>query len=160
MSQHSYDLTDADVRLLQQLGRVAEAVDPVPDHVRAAGQAAFALRNFDAELMEAVEVDSAKLEPVRGTAPTSRMHFFEFGELSIDVEVTARDGFCAMVGMVADPNGTDGQSVTVETTSASFTTQPDTDGRFEVKQVPAGMMRLSLDRGDRPRVVTPWFDVP
>jgi hypothetical protein len=41
---------------------------------------------------------------------------------------------------------------------ASFTTMPDEDGRFAVRNVPEGMVRISLDRGSRPKVATPWFD--
>ena len=33
------------------------------------------------------------------------MHFFEFGELSVDVELTVSGGFCEVVGVVADPGG-------------------------------------------------------
>jgi hypothetical protein len=108
--------------------------------------------------MEAVELDGDRLEAVRGSAPTSRMHFFEFGELSVDVELTMADGFCDVVGVVADPGGSDGTSVTVDTVSASFTTIPDADGRFEVRRVPVGMVRITLDRSPRSKVATPWFD--
>ena len=86
-------LDDADALLLERLGAVAEVVDPVPDHVRELGRALFSLRDPDALLMEAVEQDDDRLAAVRGTAPTSRMHFFEFGEVSVDVEVTVTGGF-------------------------------------------------------------------
>jgi len=121
-------------------------------------RALFAFRNVDAELMEVVELDGDQLEAVRGGAPTSRMHFFEFGELSLDVELTMTGGFCEVVGVVADPGGSAGTSVTVDTMGASFTTMPDEDGRFAVRNVPEGMVRISLDRGSRPKVATPWFD--
>lgn len=166
MSDHSHDSTgrsgsgleEADVELLERLGAIAEIVDPVPDHVREMGRALFAFRDPDAELMEAVELDADRLEAVRGSAPTSRMHFFEFRELSVDVELTVSSGFCDVVGVVADPGGSDGTSVTLDTVSASFTTTPDEDGRFEIRNVPVGMVRISLDRGSRSKVATPWFD--
>jgi hypothetical protein len=108
--------------------------------------------------MEVVELDGDRLEAVRGASPTSRMHFFEFGELSIDVELTVSGEFCDVVGVVADPGGSDGTSVTVDTMSASFTTVPDAEGRFDVRRVPAGMVRITLERGTRAKVATPWFD--
>src|SRR6478752_7368159 len=94
--------SEADLRLLERLGAIAEVVDPVPDHVRELSRALFSLRDPDAELMLAVEVEADRLEAVRGTSPTSRMHFFEFGELSVDVELTVSGGFCDVVA-VGDP---------------------------------------------------------
>ena len=111
----SSGLDDADIELLERLGAIAAVVDPVPDHVREMSRALFAFRDPDAELMEVVELDGDRLEAVRGTSPTSRMHFFEFGELSIDVELTVSGEFCEVVGVVADPGGSDGTSVTLDT---------------------------------------------
>jgi len=150
--------SEADLRLLERLGAIAEVVDPVPDHVRELSRALFSLRDPDAELMLAVEVEADRLEAVRGTSPTSRMHFFEFGELSVDVELTVSGGFCDVVGVIADPSGSASRSVTLDTTSASFTTALDDDGRFELRHVPVGMCRLSLERDSRPKVSTPWFE--
>ena len=55
-----------------------------------------------------------------------------------------------MVGVVADPES-DGTSVTLDTLSASFTAVPDAEGRFDVRRVPAGMVRITLERGTRAR---------
>jgi hypothetical protein len=151
-------LDPADLELLERLGAIAAVVDPVPDHLREMSRALFSLRDPDVELMIAVEVDTDRLESVRGTSPTSRMHFFEFGELSVDVELTVSGGFCDVVGVVADPAGSVSGSVTLDTTAASFTTGLDDDGRFELRHIPTGMCRLSLERGSRPKVSTPWFE--
>lgn len=151
-------LTDSDVLLLERLGAIVDVIDPVPDYVRAAARALFGFRDPDAELMAAVAVDSVQLEAVRGTAPTSRMHFFEFGDLSIDVELTTSGAFSSLVGVVADPAGTTGTTITVDTPSASFTTNPDGDGRFSVTAIPVGLARLTLERPGRSRVTTPWFE--
>jgi hypothetical protein len=151
-------MDDADIELLERLGAIAAVVDPVPDHVFEMSRALFAFRDPDAELMEVVELDGDRLEAVRGTSPTSRMHFFEFGELSIDLELTVSGEFCEVVGVVADPGGSDGTSVTLDTVSASFTTVPDAEGRFDLRRVPVGMVRITLERGTRAKVATPWFD--
>jgi hypothetical protein len=108
--------------------------------------------------MEVVALDGDQLEAVRGTSPTSRMHFFEFGALSVDVELTVSGGFCDVVGVIADPAGSMSGSVTIDTTAASFTTGLDDDGRFELRHIPTGMCRLSLERRSRPKVSTPWFE--
>lgn len=154
----SEDITNEDAALLARLGRIVGVIDPVPDHVLAAGRAVFSFRDPDAELMRVVELESAGLEAVRGGTPTSRLHFFEFGEVSIDLELTVTGSFCHVVGLVADTGGTAGTTVTLDTQSASFTTVPDEDGRFEVAQVPVGMVRIGLDRGERTKVSTPWFE--
>src|SRR3954468_6543699 len=104
-------LDERDVELLERLGAIARVVDPVPDHVLQMSRALFSLRDPDAELMTAVEVEADRLQAVRGTSPTSRMHFFEFGELSLDVELTVSGGFCDVVGVVADPSGSASRSV-------------------------------------------------
>ena len=136
----SSDLDEADIELLRRLGAIAEVLDPVPDHVRQTSRALFSLRDPDVELMHAVEVDADRLESVRGTSPTSRMHFFEFGELSVDVELTVPGGFCDVVGRRRRPGRLDvGASVTLDTTAASFTTGLDDDGRFELRHIPTGM---------------------
>jgi hypothetical protein len=154
----SSDLDEADIELLRRLGAIAEVLDPVPDHVRQTSRALFSLRDPDADLMEVVALDGDQLEAVRGGAPTSRMHFFEFGELSVDVELTVSGGFCDVVGVIADPAGSMSGSVTIDTTAASFTTGLDDDGRFELRHIPTGMCRLSLERRSRPKVSTPWFE--
>jgi hypothetical protein len=150
---------DADAALLSRLGAIADVLDPVPDYVRQMGNALFAFRNPDAELMELVEVEAGQAA-VRGTSPSSRLHFFQFGEFSIDVELTSSGSFCDVMGVVADPAGTENVSLTLETVSASFTTASDADGRFEVRHVPTGMVRLSLVRPSTGgKVTTPWFEV-
>jgi hypothetical protein len=155
----SADLEEADIELLERLGAIADIVDPVPDHVREMGRALFAFRDPDAELMQVVELDGDRLEAVRGSAPTSRLHFFEFGELSLDLELTVSAGFYDVVGVLEDPDRTGVASVTLETMSAAYTTLPDEDGRLEVRHVPSGMVRISIERSSRPKLSTPWFDV-
>ena len=154
--------------LLARLGAIADVVDPVPDHVLATGRALFAFRDPDAELLTALAVDSDRLQAVRGTAPTSRLHFFEVGDLSIDVEVTSESGLCGLVGVLVDgsPEAAPGgardpvdSAVTVDTPSAAFTTAPDAAGRFTVSGVPRGVARITLWRPDRTRVATPWFEI-
>ncbi len=154
-----------DDALLARLGALADVVDPVPDHVQAAARGLFAFRDPDAELLRAVAVDSDRLEAVRGTAPTSRMHFFELDDLSLDIEVTVTEGVCGLVGVMAEPSDSaeaadpQGSSVTVDTPSAAFTTTPDPEGRFMVDGVPKGIARITLWRRDRTRRATPWFEI-
>ena len=86
-------LDGADIELLERLGAVATVVDPVPDHVREIAGRTVRLpgprRRADGRGRGSTETGSGG----RGTSPTSRMHFFEFGELSIDVELTVSSEF-------------------------------------------------------------------
>jgi hypothetical protein len=157
-SSGSSGLDEADIQLLERLGAIADIVDPVPEHVLEMSRALFAFRDPDAELMQAVELEGDRVAAVRGSAPTSRLHFFEFGELSLDLELTISGGFCDVVGVFTHPGGPGGASVTVDTVGASFTTEPDADGRFEVRRVPVGMARITVTREGEDRHVTPWFE--
>ena len=122
------------------------------------GRAAFAFRDPDAELMNAVATDAPELAGVRLAATTSRLHFFEFGELSIDLEVTTYRGFAKLLGVVTDPAGTSGRTMTVDSRAATFTTEVDPSGRFTFGQVPAGLIRLQIDGPDDRQLVTQWFE--
>jgi hypothetical protein len=93
-------LDEADIELIERLGAIANIIDPVPEDVRERGRALFAFRDPDADLMDIVELEDHRVEAVRGDAPTSRMHFFEFGEISLDVELKGvrgilRCGWCS-----------------------------------------------------------------
>ena len=156
MDQH--DLHPADVDLLERLGAIADIVDPVPDDVVQLGRDAFAFRNLDAGLLHHVAVDAPELSAVRAASSTSHLHFFEFGDLSIDLEVTTRGAFCKVIGVVMDPVATTPRSVTVEAKAASFTAEVDADGRFAFDQIPDGLVRLHVESTGARRLTTRWFD--
>lgn len=161
-----------DATLLARLRRVVEVVDPLPGDLLESGRALFRLHRPGVDLMTmltAPEDDAgsgpdhaahdgrgAGLAAVRGAA-TSHLHFFELGSVTLDVEVTVRAGFAEVVGVVTDTAGAV-VSVTLQTPSATFTTEPDGDGRFEVARVPVALMRLTLERGEDRPVATPWFE--
>lgn len=167
-------LPPEDAALLVRLRRVVEVVDPVPGDLLESGRALFRLHRPGVDLMTMLTApgaggdagpgpelgtdggSEAGLAAVRGSA-TSRLHFFELGSVTLDVEVTVRAGFAEVVGVVTDTAG-EVVSVTLETPSATFTTEPDGDGRFEVSRVPVAAMRLTLGRGEGRTVATPWFE--
>jgi hypothetical protein len=150
---HPVPSPDDDV-LLGQLRHIIDTVDPVPSDVITVGKAAIELYRLDAQLMQFVSLSPA--EAALRSGATSRMHFFELGEVSIDVEVRTGGAFSSVVGVVLDPEGAGDLEVTVETTSASFTTTTDDAGRFEVGKVPTGLQRVVVARAAG-SVVTPWF---
>ena len=161
-----------DAQMLEQLGAIVAVVDPVPAELVEMGRQLFAFRDPDAALMEAVVVDhpgdgdeatgsgAPVLLAVRSGWP-SRMHFFEFEEVSLDLELTVDDQFCFVLGATTTASGLPvptGWSVALETTSATWTSGVGDDGRFEFARVPLGMVRVRLDRGAAGRVSTPWLD--
>ncbi len=159
----THDMHPVDVRMLEQLGAIVAVVDPVPPELVEMGRALFAFRDPDAAVMEAVETDElgvSLMSAVRSGWP-SRMHFFEFEEVSLDVELTVDDSFCAALGAVTAATGDAvpaGWSVVLETTSATWTCGVGGDGRFEFARAPLGMIRFHLDRVGAVRVTTPWLD--
>ena len=149
--------TPQDRALLAELRRVLEIVDPVPPSVVELGKAAYALRSLDDELMLLVELAAEPAGAVRSAA-TSRMHFFELGPVSIDIDVRTSGDEVSVVGVVVDADGVDGARVTVSTPSSSVTAEIDDAGRFEVSNLSSGLLRITLDRASGGRAVTPWFE--
>ena len=149
-----------DARMLEQLGAIVAVIDPVPAELVEMGRQLFAFRDPDAAVMAAVGIDEMAVSAVRSGWP-SRMHFFEFEEVSLDVELTVGDAFCAVLGVVTTTTGDavpPGWSVVLETTSATCSSAVGEDGRFEFARVPLGMVRFILERGDAGRVTSPWLD--
>ena len=148
-----------DAALLERLGAIARVVDPVPDHVVELGKAAFGFRDPDHELMQMVSrpVDASL---VRSGSATSHLHFFEHGDVTIDLEVTVRGDFASVVGVVTDTDtsGLEGLAVVVDTADSS-TTPELVEGRFTVARLPVGLVRLVLRREGRQALSTGWFEV-
>ena len=159
-------LRPVDAQMLEQLGAIVAVVDPVPPELLQMGRALFAFRDPDAAVMDPVELggldelDGSVLSAVRSGWP-SRMHFFEFDEVSLDVELTVGETFGAVLGAVTTATGDavpPGWSVVLETTSATWTSAVAGDGRFAFARVPLGMIRFTLDRENAARVISPWLD--
>ena len=160
MSDHELSLDDAE--MLARLARIAETVDPVPAEVVELGKAAFALHHADSILMTLADdvLSGADLRAVPGEQGASRLHVFEHGTVSIEVEVTTRGDFARAVGIVDDTSGADVTDAHVTLETASTTTTVDLDGgRFTVERVPLGLVRFALSRAGEAVMRTPWFEV-
>ncbi|HET8988185.1 MAG TPA: carboxypeptidase regulatory-like domain-containing protein [Humibacillus sp.] len=159
MTMPGDDVNAQDAALLERLAAIAQIIDPVPDHVVELGRAAFGFRDADHELMQMVSrpVDAAL---VRSGSATSHLHFFEHGDVAIDVEVTVRGDFASVVGVVTDADATELEGLTVVLETADSSTSPEiVEGRFTVARVPVGLVRLVLRREGRQALSTGWFDV-
>lgn len=148
-----------DAGLLLRLQRIVEVVDPVPADVVEVGRAVFSLREPQLARLEVVSLPP-ELSAVRSSAGTSRLHFFEQGTVSIDVEVTVRAPFARILGAVVDAHAPDlhGCRVAVETADSSTTVDLEM-GRFSFGRVPLGLVRLVLERGGRRAMSTAWFEI-
>ncbi|GGM70673.1 hypothetical protein ACFFX1_28780 [Dactylosporangium sucinum] len=139
----------SDDSLLEELGAAIRDAGRVPESFRAAGRAAFAWRNVDAELAS-LSVEPAAAAGTRAEPAALRAFTFAARELSIEVEVTAD----ALVGQVVPP-----RPGRIELrTGAGFEQATDVDevGWFAFRPLPTGMFRLYLHTPDGSQILTEW----
>jgi hypothetical protein len=135
---------------------VVRAVEQVPASFVAAGRAAFAWRDVDAELA-ALSHDSATAGPdaaaVAGTrAEPAQLRALTFvsSELTIELEVTAD----ALVGQVIPPRP--GRIELESPHGRSGDVRVDEVGWFAIRPVPTGPVRPHLRTDDGALVRTEW----
>ena len=143
-----------DEALLARLRRIAAEADPVPEMVIQAARSAFGLRELDAELVRDSAVD-VPATTVRGAAP--RLLSFEFGDVAVECEITERALRRDILGQLVGANAA---GVAAEVPGAAAVTVPvDERGRFSVRDLPAGPVRLRCRLADGTTVVTSWAAV-
>jgi hypothetical protein len=154
MSDHPTD------PLLDELRRIARAVDPVPDEVSAYARAALGWRRVDAELAELLADSRLEaLSSTRSASETARSLTFRSNDLQVDVDLQDDDGAVVLLGQLAPPllgeievQRDDGSSVA--------TTRSDELGRFRVELPAGGRIRLIVRREPPAAVIeTSWIDV-
>lgn len=145
--------------LLAIVRDVWEKNDPAPDHLVAAMQAtaAIAASDLDVELMELVE-RSTELAGVRGsTAYTLR---FVHGDTDLLLRVAVDGPRSRVDGWIVPP-----EPMTVRAIAGTEPTSHDAvvsdSGRFELTDLPLGMLRLRIEPHDtsRPAFATPTFEI-
>jgi hypothetical protein len=149
---------EEDERLLEELRRVVSAVDPVPDHVRAAAELALDWRTIDDELAELLYDSSAEAGPV-GVRAEEQARVLSFGgeRLRIELEVAGSGPDRTLTGQL-DPAGP--ARVEIRHTDHVTTVAADARGRFRALSIPPGSvsLRCILDAPGRPRALaTPWL---
>lgn len=145
--------------LLAIVRDVWEKNDPVPEHLVTAMQAtaAMAATDLDVELMELVE-RSTELAGVRGsTAYTLR---FVHGDTDLLLRVAVDGARSRVDGWIVPP-----EPMTVRAIAGSEPASHDAvvsdSGRFELTDLPLGMLRLRIEPHDtsRPAFATPTFEI-
>lgn len=145
--------------LLRVVRDVWERRDPVPEHLVAAMQAtaAMATSDLDTELMELVE-RSAELAGARGSTAYTLRFVHDDTDLLLRVAV---DGDHSRVdGWVVPPEPMTVRALPGEL-PAPYAAVITESGRFELTDLPLGLLRLRLEPHDttRPAFATPTFEI-
>lgn len=151
--------TDDD-ELVDDLRRVAAALDPVPQHVIEAAEAALDWRTIDDELAELLHDSSAEpaLAGVRAEAST-RVLSFAGERVRVEVEVSGSGRDRTLVGQLVPAVSA---QVEIRHADRVVTVTADKRGRFSAADVPAGSisLRCRLDAPGHPRALaTPWLPI-
>ena len=149
--------------LLVELGGLFDRLDPVPPELIDQARQIFCWRSVDAELAELSFDSFLERELVlavrSGDGSVLGPRMLGFGavvdgeDLSIEVEVSAIDGQCTMIGQLV-PAGA--RSIGVQARDGDvFAVPVDEVGRFSVRPVPSGPVRLQVEHSGR-LVQTTW----
>jgi hypothetical protein len=146
--------------LLDELRRLARAVDPVPDEVTAYARAALGWRRVDAELAELLADSRLEaLSSTRSAAETARSLTFRSQDLQVDVDLQDEDGSVLLLGQLAPPLAGEIE-VQRDDGSTVATARSDELGRFRIELPAGGRIRLVVRREPPAAVIeTSWIDV-
>lgn len=148
-----------DQELDDELRRIAARLDPVPEALVRAAEAAFTWRGVDAELAELAFdslADRESLALVRGGEP--RLLTFHAAGLAIEVEVLPAGGEHRLIGQLVPPGPA---RVQVRHPEGVLEVEADELGRFAAERVSAGPVSLRCEQtgaGHAP-VVTEWVPI-
>ena len=149
--------------LLVALGGLLDRFDPVPPELIDQGRQIFCWRSVDAELAE-LSFDSLldhdlALAVRSGDGSVLGPRMLGFGavvdgdDLSIEVELSVIDGQPTLIGQLEPAGAT---TIGVQACDGKIVEVPVDDvGRFSVRPVPSGPVRLRIERGGR-LVQTTW----
>jgi hypothetical protein len=145
--------------LLEIVREVWEERDPPPEHLVARMQAAAAVAasDLDVELMELVE-RSTELVGARGsTAYTLR---FVHGDTDLLLRIAVDGDKSRVDGWVVPPEPMTIRALPGEQPAAHDAVVSES-GRFELTNLPLGLLRLRLEPHDtgRPAFATPTFEI-
>ena len=144
-----------DDELVEQLRRIANEVDAVPDLVSESARAAFSTRHLDDELAELLR-DSHATSPaeVRLEQPAPRLLSFEAGGVSLELQIEETHGQLVLRGLAI---GTAGDAEVETTTTASRAAVIDKQGWFRVEALPVEPVRVRVRAADGRAVTTGWI---
>lgn len=145
-----------DDALLAELGSAFRTIDPVPSAILEIAHAALAWRDPEAALAQLIADSLTAATQVRAArAPGPRLLTFEADGLTVEVEVAEDGDSRRLLGQLVPPSRAE---VVVLWADGEARAQADDIGRFSVRNIPAGPMRLSCVRTTG-RVVTSWVTI-
>lgn len=153
-------VSSADARLLQEIGAVLQAVDPVPQVLRDQARDLLIWRDIDAQLQLLVDPDEV-LAGVRSATtvddPPALLTMQGPDGLVVGLEISrSEDGSHRVLGQVAGVTPSATAVVAIRIGDRISHTTVDEHGTFELEGLSSGRMRLLLQLGDEP-MLTPWF---
>lgn len=142
--------------IFDDLRAMYEVLDPPPAHLVDAMIAAVAAEDLDADYALLTLLSrSTELVGTRGSAPLTIEFSYEDIAVLLRVVDGAEEGTRRLDGWITPAaDGTvrivrDGQELTTELSA----------GRFEVADVPSGLIRIWFDIADRDALATPTFEI-
>jgi hypothetical protein len=151
-------------QLLEVVRSAYEANDPVPDGLVSRMQTAVAFAAHDLglrlelELMTLLE-QSSSLAGTRGESTTRSVYTLRFvhGQVDLLLRVAPEGERSRIDGWVVPPEPMTVRVLREGTVLAALVSET---GRFDVPDVPVGLVRLRLEpHDDRPPFVTPTFEI-
>jgi hypothetical protein len=146
----------ADDELVARLRRIAARADPVPAALLAAAREAFGLRDLDARVAELVRDSAVGATATAVRGPGTRLLSFEAADAVIECEVTTRGPRRDIIGQLVGAVAT---TLRVQAGNQAVDAAVDEHGRFSVRDLPAGLLRLYCSLADGNTLVTSWASV-
>lgn len=144
---------ESDEELLARLRGVIARADPVPERVVAAARASSSWRSVESDLAVLIYDSGSRtgeLVGVRGAQ--GRLLTFRSEAVTVDVEILPGRG---LVGEIEGPRRA---HVEVRHSGGSTREAADDLGRFRVREVPEGLLRLEVTDEETARVTrTAWI---
>lgn len=140
---------------MEQLRRIANEVDAVPDLVSESARAAFSTRHLEDELAELLR-DSYATSPaeVRLEQPGPRLLSFEAGGVSLELQIEENHGQLVLRGLAI---GTAGDAEVETMTTGPRAAVIDKQGWFRVEALPVEPVRIRVQAADGRAVTTGWI---
>lgn len=147
--------------LLDELRGVVDRADPVPDAVVRAAKESFVWRTIDADLAALVN-DSAAHDTAAAAAAVraggaARLLTFEAPGVEVEVEVGEVGQGRRLTGQLVPVSRA---RIIIRSMTGAVDVVADEFGRFSADAVPAGTVRLEIEReGSTSPVVTSWVSI-
>jgi hypothetical protein len=143
-----------DDELMEQLRRIANEADAPPDLVAESARATFSTRRLDDELAELLHDSELTAAAVRGARPGPRLLSFEFGEVSLELQIEDVRGRLVLRGIAI---GTVGSAEVETITTAPHAAVIDEKGWFRVEGLPVEALRVRVRAANGTAVTTGWI---